>query len=102
VARWGHELFTGSVISERRQQEMRTLVAAAIPGESGAGLGIRGYSYLGRREYGHSGGATYGSSLLLYDPDAGVTVAVLMNQGRGADGFTLAPTLLGIAIATGH
>jgi D-alanyl-D-alanine carboxypeptidase len=99
VARWGHELFAGSVISSRMQQEMRALVPAAgnIPGESGAGLGIRGYGYLGRSQYGHSGGAPYGSSLLLHDPASGVTVAVLMNQGQGADHFTLAPELLEIA-----
>jgi D-alanyl-D-alanine carboxypeptidase len=99
VARWGHELFEGQVISTRQQQEMRTLVPAAgnIPGESGAGLGIRGYSYLGRSQYGHSGGASYGSSLLLHDPARHVTVAVLMNQGLGADHFLLAPTLLEIA-----
>jgi CubicO group peptidase (beta-lactamase class C family) len=55
VARWGHELFTGSVISPRMQEEMRRLVPAAgnMPGESGAGLGIRGYSYLGRPQLGH-------------------------------------------------
>jgi D-alanyl-D-alanine carboxypeptidase len=99
VARWGHELFAGQVISARLQQEMRTLVPAAgnIPGESGAGLGIRGYSYLGRRQFGHSGGASLGSSLLLHDPERRVTVAVLMNQGEGADHFSLAPRLLDIA-----
>ena len=31
-----------------------------------------------------------------YDPDTGVTVAVLMNQGRGAQHFALAPRLLSI------
>jgi D-alanyl-D-alanine carboxypeptidase len=99
VARWGHELFTGTVVSARMQQEMRTLVPAAgnIPGESGAGLGIRGYSYLGRRQLGHSGGASFGSSLLLHDPERRVTVAVLMNQGQGADHFSLGPALLEIA-----
>lgn len=99
VARWGHELFAGQVVSARMQQEMRTLVPAAgnIPGEFGAGLGIRSYSYLGRRQYGHSGGAFLGSSLLLHDPERRVTVAVLMNQGQGADHFSLAPTLLEIA-----
>jgi D-alanyl-D-alanine carboxypeptidase len=99
IARWGHALFTGSVISAAMQQQMRTLVPAAgnIPGESGAGLGIRAYGYLGRTQFGHSGGATYGSSLLLHDPSTRVTVAVLMNQGAGAEHFTLAPALLEIA-----
>ena len=100
VARWGHELFTGTVVSGRMQQEMRTMVPAAgnIPGESGAGLGIRGYSYLGRSQIGHSGGSSFGNSLLLHDPAGRVTVAVLMNQGQGADHFTLAPALLNLAL----
>jgi D-alanyl-D-alanine carboxypeptidase len=99
IATWGHQLFTGSVISSRMQQEMRTMVSAAgnIPGESGAGLGIRGYSYLGRSQIGHSGGSSFGSSLLLHDVATRVTVVVLMNQAQGADHFTLAPTLLDLA-----
>jgi CubicO group peptidase (beta-lactamase class C family) len=99
MARWGHELFAGTVLSARGQEEMRTLVPAAgnIPGESGAGLGIRGYAYLGRTQLGHSGGAPLGSSLLLHDPSTRVTVVVIMNQGQGADHFSLAPGLLEIA-----
>jgi D-alanyl-D-alanine carboxypeptidase len=102
LARWGNQLFTGHVISDLMQQQMRTLVPAAgnIPGESGAGLGIRSYDYLGRTEIGHSGGCPYGSSLLLHDPETRVTVVVLMNQGQGADHYTLAPRLL--EIAAGH
>ncbi|MEZ5420260.1 MAG: serine hydrolase [Vicinamibacterales bacterium] len=99
VARWGRALFTGTVISAERQEEMRTLVPAAgnIPGESGAGLGIRGYQYLERQQYGHSGGMSLGSSLLLFDPESGVTVAVAANQGANAGHFALAPALLAAA-----
>lgn len=99
VARWGRALFTGTVISDEMQHAMRELVPAAgnIPGETGAGLGIRSYGYLERTQFGHSGGASFGSSLLLFDPDTGVTVAVLMNQGQGAQHFDLAPQLLSIA-----
>jgi D-alanyl-D-alanine carboxypeptidase len=99
LALWGQALFTGAVVSARMQEEMRRLVPAAgnIPGESGAGLGIRGYAYLGRTQLGHSGGSSFGSSLLLHDPTTRVTVVVLMNQGQGADHFSLAPGLLEIA-----
>ena len=67
VARWGRELFAGTILSARMQQEMETLIPAAgnIPGESGAGLGIRGYSYLGRTQIGRSGGGSCGSSAPL-------------------------------------
>lgn len=99
VARWGRALFAGAVVSAERQAEMRTLVPAAgnIPGETGAGLGIRGYHYLDRDQLGHSGGMAFGSSLLLFDPESGVAVAVLMNQGQNAGHFQLAPQLLAIA-----
>jgi D-alanyl-D-alanine carboxypeptidase len=99
VARWGRALFAGSILTPELRSEMQALVPAAgnIPGESGAGLGIRSYGYLGRTQYGHSGGFTLGSSLLLFDPGTGVTVTVLMNQGSGADHFALAPRLLAIA-----
>ncbi len=99
VARWGRALYGGSVISPRMQQEMRTMVSAAgnIPGETGSGLGLRGYGYLGGRQIGHSGGSQFGNSLLLYDLATGITVAVAMNQGAGADHFELAPQLLQVA-----
>ncbi len=99
IARWGRALFTGDLLSGETQQALRELVPAAgnIPGETGAGLGIRSYQYLERTQFGHSGGSAMGSSLMLHDPDTGVTVAVVMNQGSNADHFVLAPLLLDIA-----
>jgi len=99
VARWGRALFTSPLLSPSMQRAMRTLVPAAgnIPGESGAGLGIRAYDYLGRQQFGHSGGSWMGSSLMLHEPTSGITVAVLTNQGVGADHFLLAPRLLEVA-----
>ncbi len=47
--------------------------------------------------FGHSGGMALGSSLLLFDPETGTTVAVLMNQGQNAGHFVLAPELLRLA-----
>jgi D-alanyl-D-alanine carboxypeptidase len=104
VAAWGHVLFQGTVVSAESQSAMRTLVPAAgnIPGETGAGLGIRSYAFHGRTQYGHSGAAIFGNSLLLHDPETRTTVVVLMNQGGpGADHFVLAPLLLQIAIDGG-
>lgn len=99
IATWGHALFAGAVLSGSMQQQMRAMVPAAgnIPGESGAGLGIRGYTYLGHSQIGHSGGSSFGSALLLHDPSTSVTVAVLVNQSQGAGHFDLAPALLGAA-----
>lgn len=99
VATWGHALFAGSVVSAELQAAMRELRPAAgnIPGESGVGLGIRGYGFFDRVQYGHSGGGGFNSSLLLYDPESAVTVVVLMNQALNASHFELAPRLLAIA-----
>jgi len=99
VARWGRALFAGNVLGPEMRSEMVQMRPAAgnIPGESGTGLGIRGYGYLDREQWGHSGGSPFGSSLLLHDPETRITVAVLMNQGGGGDHFDLAPKLLEIA-----
>lgn len=99
VARWGRALFAGSLLGDAMRAQMLDLVSAAgnIPGESGAGLGIRAYEFLGREQWGHSGGSPLGSSLLIFDEVSGTTVAVIMNQGRGAEHFLLAPRLLEIA-----
>ncbi len=99
MAAWGHAFFAGDVVSLDRQADMRELVPAAgnIPGESGAGLGIRGYQYFDRPQFGHSGGMALGTSLLLFDVETGITVAVLMNQGQNGSHFTLAPELLRLA-----
>ena len=99
VARWAHELFNGGAFGEAMGSEMLQFVPAAgnIRGESGAGLGIRKYDYLGREQWGHSGGSPLGTSLVIHDEQTGITVAVLMNQGSNADHFTLAPRLLEIA-----
>lgn len=102
VARWGRALFSGGVFGDEMRQQMLEFVPAAgnIRGESGAGLGIRKYDYLGREQWGHSGGSPLGSSLMLFDPETGITVVVIMNQGRGAQHFELAPELLEIASAS--
>jgi len=59
-------------------------------------LGIRRYAYLGREQWGHSGGSPMSRGLAFYGPATGVTIAVLMNQSRGAQHFALAPRLLDI------
>ncbi|MCE7996664.1 MAG: beta-lactamase family protein [Roseivirga sp.] len=99
ISRWGRALFSDSFLSPGMRSQMLTFVDAAgnIPGESGAGLGIRKYNFLGREQWGHSGGSPLGSSLMIYDPATGITVTVIMNQGRGSGHFRLAPQLLEIA-----
>ena len=73
-----------------------------IPGQTGGGLGIRRYNYLGRTLYGHSGGTPNSSALVLYDPVTGIVAGVSMNQDGGSHGqshFRTAPALLQAALA---
>lgn len=99
INRWGRMLFSDSFLSQSMRSQMLIFVDAAgnIPGESGAGLGIRKYNFLGREQWGHSGGSPLGSSLMIHDPKTGITVTVIMNQGGGSGHFRLAPQLLEIA-----
>ena len=72
-----------------------------IPGQDGAGLGLRRYHYLGGRQWGHSGTVSNGSGIVFHDVHAGVTVAVLFNVYPTAHQnvhFALGPQLLQIAV----
>jgi D-alanyl-D-alanine carboxypeptidase len=102
VARWARALFAGPVLAAESRRAMLSFVTAAgeIPQESGSGLGVRRYQYGGREQWGHSGAAAEGSSLVLHEPSSGVTLAVAMNQSpasHGSSHFTLAGELLRIA-----
>jgi D-alanyl-D-alanine carboxypeptidase len=100
VARWARALFAGNVLGPAARREMLTVVPAGEAGfETGWGLGVRRYGYLGREQWGHSGAADEGSSLVLHEPSSGVTLAVAMNQSpasHGSSHFLLAGELLRI------
>ena len=72
-----------------------------IPGQIGAGLGVRRYDYLGREAWGHSGVTSNGSALVLYDDATGITVVAAINQNPGSHGsahFPIAIALLALAL----
>jgi D-alanyl-D-alanine carboxypeptidase len=98
VARWGRALFAGGVLSSASRAEMLRFEPPA-PGtlETGSGLGVRRYAFFGREQWGHSGATDVGSSILVYEPSSGITVAVAMNQppaSHGSSHFALAAELL--------
>jgi D-alanyl-D-alanine carboxypeptidase len=101
VARWARALFSGNVLGPAARREMLAVVAAGEPGvETGSGLGVRRYGYFGREQWGHSGSADEGSSIVLHEPSSGVTLSVAMNQSpasHGSSHFVLAGELLRIA-----
>ena len=95
------EFVAGDLLSPSLRAEALTAIPddGLIPGQIGAGLGLRRYDYLGGRQWGHSGAVSNGSGLVFHDVDLGVTVAVMFNVHPGAHRnthFSLAPELLRI------
>lgn len=82
IARWGRSLFNGTVLGPRGTQWLLDFYPDdhSQPGQTGAGLGVRRYDFLGRVEYGHTGVTGHGSGMVLHDVATGITVAVLTNQ----------------------
>ena len=82
IARWGKVLFDGSALGPAATQLLFDFFPDNYtqPAQTGAGLGVRRYDFLGRVEYGHTGVTPHGSGLVLYDVATGITVAVLTNQ----------------------
>jgi len=102
VARWGRALFAGPVLEAAARQQLLQFVPAAgnAPVETGSGLGVRRYAYAGREQWGHSGAAPEGSSIFVFEPSSGLTVAVAMNQSpatHASSHFELLGELLGAA-----
>jgi D-alanyl-D-alanine carboxypeptidase len=102
VARWGRALFAGDVLGPSAREQMLQFVPpeSTTRVESGSGLGVRRYAYGGREQWGHSGASPEGSSIFLFEPASGLTVAVAMNQSpatHASSHFTLAGDLLRVA-----
>lgn len=95
------DFVAGSLLSPGLRAEALTAIPddGKIPGQNGAGLGLRRYDYLGGEQWGHSGAVSNGSGIVFHDPDLGVTVAVMFNAHPASHQnvhFTLAPELLRI------
>jgi CubicO group peptidase (beta-lactamase class C family) len=80
MAIWAHELYSGNVISSSSLNDMLTFTSVAGGYFNGYGLGAMRFTANGRTYYGH-GGNYYGyASCMLYYPQSGISVAVLINQ----------------------
>ena len=104
IAAFAARLFAGAMLTPATKAEMLTIVPddGGIAGQTGGGLGIRRYNYLGRTLYGHSGATGNSTALVLYDPGTGAVAAVSVNQGgtgHGNSHFRTTPVLLQTAIA---
>ena len=67
-----------------------------IPHETfiGYGLGSRQNKYQGHTMWGHTGGMRGYGSHMFYDPETKVSIAILNNQSRSADGPILRHELI--------
>jgi len=104
IAAFAQSTFAGPLLTRATRAEMLTIVPddGGIAGQTGGGLGIRQYNYLGRTLYGHSGATGNSTALVLYDPATGAVAAVSINQGGSGHGnshFRTTPALLQAAIA---
>ncbi len=74
IAHWGQALFGGQVITQASIDELVDF----IPGV-GYGLGTFNVELQGRELWGHDGGGVGYNSLLLYDPQDGICISVMLN-----------------------
>jgi len=99
LARWGDALYGGELLTSDTRKEMLTF------NEDGRGLGVQQLTFGDHPAYGHTGMLNTYSSLLVYLPDADVTLAVLVNRSE-VDTYSLLtftpdgrPSLLDLALA---
>jgi D-alanyl-D-alanine carboxypeptidase len=87
-AAWGHELFTGRVLSEEYKSEMLDFYrmenrCGEPPFFTGYGLGVQEFEpsiFSGTDAWGHLGSIQGYRSILAYLPNVGVTLAVMTNS----------------------
>ncbi|MGH2356914.1 MAG: serine hydrolase domain-containing protein [Candidatus Limnocylindria bacterium] len=76
LARWGDALYGGALLTPGTRQQMLTF------NDHGHGLGVQQLSFGELSGYGHVGLLNTFTSLLVYLPDADVTLAVLVNRSE--------------------
>jgi D-alanyl-D-alanine carboxypeptidase len=96
---FARRLFDGDLLSAQGRALLLTIVAddGRVPGETGAGVGLRRFGYFGRTSYGNSGATGNSSAMYLYDPESKVIVSMNTNQAGALhrnSHFNVVPALL--------
>ena len=87
LSMWAQHLYNGDAISlDSRQKMMTSYFDIPDPVFTGYGLGVRRNVYAGRTMWGHTGGMRGYGTAMFYDPLSEVSIAMLNNQSRSADG----------------
>ncbi len=96
LSMWAQHLYNGNAVSEESRTAMMTsYFDIPDPNFTGYGLGTRRNNYAGRVMWGHTGGMRGYGSHMFYDPESKVSIAILNNQSRSADGPILRHELIG-------
>jgi len=104
LATWTKALYEGQVISQSSLGQMLTFYPVPptwSPPLTGYGLGTGQAIWSGRELWGHLGNIPGYRSLVVYSPDDGLTMAILINQDVGNDlRLVIAAALLNVALDT--
>lgn len=79
VARFGHALFSGQLVSQASLQEMVQDIGASVGGDH-YGLGMRLWDDHGIQHMGHTGSLMGYRSILMYLPEYQATIAISANE----------------------
>jgi len=88
LARWGHSLFTGKILTPQSMEEMLDFVDSGRGGNmEGYGLGVQKFrsGTVGMKGcIGHAGGGKGSVAYMVHLPEHEVTVAVLVNENNSS------------------
>ncbi len=95
LSMWAYHLYSGEAVSRDSQGKMMTAYYD-IPHATftGYGLGTRRNKYAGQVMWGHTGGMRGYGSHMFHDPENDISIAILNNQSRSADGPLLRHELM--------
>lgn len=104
LSMWAQHLYNGDAISlDSREKMMTSYFDIPDPVFTGYGLGARRNIYAGRGMWGHTGGMRGYGTAMFFDPIDKVSIAMLNNQSRSADGpllrYELVEELLAVVYA---
>jgi len=83
---WAYHLLEGDALSQASKSKMQRYVEIDDPIFIGYGLGLRRVQIAGRTLWGHTGGMRGYGGYMFFDPLKKITIAMLNNQSRSADG----------------
>lgn len=83
---WAYHLLEGDVLSQSSKSKMQRYVEIDDPIFIGYGLGLRRVNIGGRILWGHTGGMRGYGGYMFFDPLKKITIVVLNNQSRSAEG----------------